>query len=218
MGVFQTNDRNGNALNFDTNNVGSTGNLASSTVVTDPVSGAKASIAPNGNSQLVSSDGTTATYRAAAVAQTLFSTSASVLIELVGSATKIVRVKRIALWGQAASKPYAEVTLLRCTGISAGGAPAAVLPGKHDLNDAAPTAVVNAYTAAAAEGAGHVVTGGGVLSTGAASMPAALVWDFCRNQDKALILRGTGDVLEVFNNTAGLGAGTFGFEIAWEEC
>jgi hypothetical protein len=214
MGQLQTNDRNGNSINIDTNVVGP--NVACSQVIADPSTGAKVSVAPNGNSLLVSSDGTTATYRAAGVAQGLFSTSASVLLELVGSATKAVRIKRIALWGQAATKSYAELTLLRCTGVSAG-APAVASIGKHDAADAAASAVLNVYAAAAAEGAGHIVTGGGVLSTGAAAAPIELVWDFCRNQDKALILRGAGDVLEVYNNTAGLGPGTFGFEVEWEE-
>jgi hypothetical protein len=214
MGTLQTNDRNGNSINIDTNVVGP--NVACSQVIADPSTGAKVSVAPNGTSLLVSSDGTTATYRAAGVAQVLFSTSASVLLEVVGSATKTVRIKRLALWGQAATKSYAELTLLRCTGASAG-APTVVPSGRHDTTDAAATAAVNAYTAAAAEGAGHIVTGAGVLSTGAAVTPVELVWDFCRNQDKALILRGVGDVLEVYNNTAGLGTGTFGFEVEWEE-
>jgi hypothetical protein len=214
MGTLQTNDRNGNSINVDTNPVGP--NVACSQVLADPSTGAKVSVAPNGNSLLVSSDGTTATYRAAGVAQALFSTSASVLLEVVGSASKTVRIKRVALWAQAATKTYAEMTLVRCTGVSAGS-PAAVTAGKHDVADVVATAVVNVYAAAAAAGAGHVVTGGGVLSTGSAAPPVQLVWDFCRNQDKALILRGVGDVLEVFNNTAALGAGTFGFDVEWEE-
>ena len=217
MGQYQTNDRNGNAVNFDTNVVGS--NVGGSMIIADPASGNKANIAPNTNSLQVSSDGTTATYRAGGFALTFYSTAAAVLVEIVGSATKTVRIKKITLWGQAATKFYAELTLLRCTGAS-GGTPVVAAIGKHDKNDAAATAVVNSYAAAATAGAGNAVIGAGVLNM---SVPSATMaafektWDFCRSQDKALILRGTGDVLEVFNNTTGFGAGTFGFEVEWEE-
>ncbi len=170
-------------------------------------------------SALVSSDGTKATYRAGAVAQTLFSGAGAVLVEIKGSATKTVRVKQIALWAQAGTKFYTELTLLRCTGLS-GGTPAAAAMGKHDTTDAVATAVVNSYTAAATAGAGAVVTGARVLTTappaaGMAAVPAA--WSFAKNQDKALILRGTGDVIQVFNNITGLGTATFGFEVLLEE-
>lgn len=168
---------------------------------------------------LVSSDGTKPVYRSGAVAQTLYSTAAAVLVEIQGSSTMTVRVKKITLWAQAGTKFYGELTLLRCTGVSAGTQVVAAI-GKHDKNDAAATAVINNYTAAAAAGAGNAVIGAKVLPT---VPPAAGVqiqvtqWDFSQNQDKALIVRGTGDVIEVFNNTTGLGTATYGFEVEWEE-
>jgi hypothetical protein len=166
-----------------------------------------------------SSDGAKPTYRTGEVAQTLYSTTAAVLVEVVGSASKTVRVKKITLWAQAATKFYAELTLLRCTGASAG-TPVVPAIGKHDSADGAATAVINNYTAAAAAGAGAVVSGAKVLSTGVPSATLPMiqaVWDFSTNQDKALILRGIGDVVEVFNNTTGLGAGTYGYEVEYEE-
>lgn len=167
----------------------------------------------------VSSDGLKPTYRAGGNGLTLYSTAAAVLLEVVGSATKTIRVKKIEIWGQAATKFFTELQLLRCTGASAG-TPAVAVKGKHDKNDANATAVINSYAAAAAAGAGSAVIGAKVLNVGApaATLPAlSAVWDFCRNEDKALILRGTGDVIEVYNTITGLGAGTFGFEVEWEE-
>jgi hypothetical protein len=168
----------------------------------------------------VSSDGPKPTYRAGAVGQTLYSTAAAVLLEIQGSATQTLRVKRIELWAQAPSANYTELQLLRCTGLSGGSATAAN-NGLHDTNDAAATGVVNYYTAAAASGAGHLVIGAKSLTcvkpaTTAGIGPSA-VWEFARNQDKALVLRGTGDVIEVYNTITGLGAGTYGFEVEWEE-
>jgi hypothetical protein len=197
------------------------GNLVGATSVTDPVSGQKLTVNPSGaaGAALVSSDGAKSTYRFGTVAATLFSTAAAVLLEIVGSATKTVRVKKITIWAQAATKFYAELTLLRCTGVSSG-TPAALNKGKHDISDVVGTAVVNIYQAAAPAGSGSVVIGAKVLTTTppSASMPAlAAIWDFSTNQDKALILRGVGDVIEVANNTLTLGAGTFGCEVELEE-
>jgi hypothetical protein len=176
--------------------------------------------APGGTGVMaVSSDGSKATYRAGAIAQTLFSGAAAVLVEIKGSATKTVRIKKITLWAQAATKFYAELTLLRCTGLSAG-TPVVANIGKHDTNDPAATAVVNSFAAAATAGSGSAVIGALPLSTVVPSATATMqttVWDFCRNADKALILRGTGDVIEVFSNTLTLGTATFGFNVEFEE-
>ncbi len=176
--------------------------------------------APGGTGvALVSSDGTKPTYRAGAVAQTLYSGAAAVLVEIKGSATKTVRIKKITIWAQAATKFYSELTLLRCTGLSAG-TPVVANIGKHDTTDAAATAVVNSFTAAATAGAGSAVIGALPLSTVIPSATALMQkteWNFTQNTDKAMILRGTGDVLEVLNNTLTLGTATFGFEAEFEE-
>ena len=112
---------------------------------------------------LVSADGTKPTYRAGQTGQTLYSTAAAVLVEVVGSATKTIRVKSITIWGQAGTKFFTELQLLRCTAASAGSASAAN-KGKHDTNDASGTAVINYYTAAAAAGSGNAIIGAKPLS------------------------------------------------------
>jgi hypothetical protein len=159
-------------------------------------------------------------YRACAVNQTLYSTAAAVLVEITGSATMTVRIKKITVWGQAATKFFAELTLGRATAVSGTGGATAVTPGKNDKNDPNATATINCYTAAAVSGAGFAVMGGkimGVAAPSATMIAQPVVWDFCINNEKPLILRGAGDVLEVYNNTTGLGTGTFGFDVLWEE-
>jgi hypothetical protein len=159
------------------------------------------------------------TFRAAAVAQTLYSTAAAVLLEIVGSATMTVRIKKILLWAQCATKFYAELTLGRATAASAGTA-AALTAGKMDKSDAAATGVVNIYTGAAASGTGFAAFDArilGIAPPSASMIAQPAIWDFCLNNDKPLILRGTGDVIEIYNNTTGLGAGTFGAMVEWEE-
>ncbi len=165
---------------------------------------------------LVTTESNKNTFRAAAIGVTLYSAAAAVLLEIIGSATMTVRVKRIAIWSVVATTAIeADLTLLRCTAVS-GGTPTAITPGKHDKTDAGPTAVVNTYAAAAAAGTGHAVIGASPLSLGVTAATTT-VWDFCRSNDKPLILRGTGDVIEVFNNTLTLGTATFGCEVEWEE-
>lgn len=165
---------------------------------------------------LVSSDGTKPTYRAGGTGNTLYSTASAVLLEVQGSASKTVRLKHIELWGKFPSASYTELQLLRCTGLSGSGSPTAANNGLHDTNDAAATAVVNFYTGAATSGAGHLVDGAKMLPSLVGGLGAA-VWDFSRSQDKAMVLRGTGDVIELYNTITGLGTGTFGFEVEWEE-
>ncbi|HEV2099436.1 MAG TPA: hypothetical protein VGR45_10995, partial [Stellaceae bacterium] len=150
---------------------------------------------------LVSSDGTKPTYRAGANAQTFYSTAAAVLVEIVGSSSKTVRVKYLSIWARAASQVATELELLRATAASGGSATAANL-GKHDVNDANATAVVNYYTAAAAAGTGGTsnIIGANPMIVAAPTAAGVVktTWDFSRLQDKALILRGTGDVVEVY--------------------
>ena len=160
------------------------------------------------------------TYRSGAAGQTLYSTAAAVLVEIVGSATKTVRVKKIVVWGQCATKFFTELEFLRSTSVSGSGSANVGTIGVHDLNDATATAVINYYTAAATYGTGHAIMGArymGVMAPAATNIAMPVTWDFCVNNDKPLILRGTGDVIQVYNTITGLGAGTFGYEVEWEE-
>lgn len=182
--------------------------------------GGLTTLTPGSNPLAVSSDNAKPTYRAGGVGLTLYSAAANVLLEIQGSATKTIRVKRISLWGQAGTKFYTELQLLRSTTIAATGTPVPAALGQHDVNDAAASAVVNSYAGAATYGTGHQLIGGAPFPLAAPSATAQIVatgWDFSRSQDKALILRGTADVIQVYQAILTLGTATFGFEIEWEE-
>src|SRR5208337_5299289 len=103
---------------------------------------------------LVTEEHVKPTYRAAAVAQTFYSTAAAVLLEIQGSSSMTVRVKKILLWAQCATKYYAELTIGRAASLAQTGSPSSLTVGKMDKNDAAATATVNIYTAAATSGTG----------------------------------------------------------------
>ncbi len=161
-----------------------------------------------------------ATYRAGAVGQTLYSTAAAVLVEIVGSATMTVRIKRLRIWAQAGTKFFTELELLRSTTVSGSGSANVANNGQHDGSDGAATAAVNYYTAAATYGTGHAIIGAQGLYVGAPAATNSLgfaEWNFSSDIDKNLILRGSGDVIQVYNTITTLGTATFGFEVEWIE-
>lgn len=167
----------------------------------------------------VSSDGGKPTYRTGLVGATLYSTAAAVILEIQGSATKTVRVKRISIWAQAATKFFTELGLYRATTV-AGGTPVPAVASKHDSSDPAATAVVNSYAGASVLGTTPLIFGATGLYCGPPAAGNGLGiggWDFCHSEDKALILRGTSEWIAVYNTITGLGTGTFGFEVEWEE-
>ena len=132
-------------------------------------------------------------YRACTIAQSLFSTSTAVLVEIVGSASMTIRIKKITVWGQAATKFYAELTLGRATNVSGSGGATALTPGKNDKNDPAATATINYYTAAASSGPGFAVMGGkivGVAAPSASMIAQPCIWDFCINNENPLSFAG----------------------------
>jgi hypothetical protein len=169
---------------------------------------------------LVSSDQSKATFRAGGFGNTLYSTAAAVILEIQGSATKTIRIKKISLYAVSTSATFfAELTLGRATTVG-GGTPAAQTPQKMDSNDAGATAVLNIYTGASTSGTGYAAFSAKVLPcvTGAAGVAVqSVTWDFCQNQDQALVLRGTSQWVEVFNNTLTLTGAKFGFDVEWEE-
>jgi hypothetical protein len=222
MGVSPITDRNGNVIPLE-NTALPDGNVAFSAVVTDST-GNKAMLAPGGEfAQLVSSDGTKATYGYVAAGVTPVATPTDVLV-IQGSATKTVRVKRIKIGGFATTAGQFIVQLIRRSAANSGGSATltAVTPGKFDVTDPAATAVVsyvqtgNFGTLGAS--AGLLRTGRLFLNTATAGGTSEVVWEFATREDKAAIIRGTSDFLCL--NCAGAtvpNGGELDFEIEQEE-
>lgn len=173
--------------------------------------------------QAVSADGTKATYRYAVVDVVPVATPTDVLV-MQGSATKTVRIKRIAMYGESTAAGAMGVQLVRRSSAGTLGSAAltAITAGKHDTGDGAATAVVSTVGTAnyTTLGTSAGVLGAGMLTfgnSGAAAMNS-LVWDFSTRQDKALILRGTSDFLCInLNGDAVPTGGKLYFEIETEE-
>ena len=137
-----------------------------------------------------------------------------------GSATMTVRVKQISIYSYATSAVFnCELTLCRATTVG-GGTPNPVTPQLMDTKMAAATAVLNNYTGASTAGTSQAVISARILPciTGAATAGVQTVtWKFGDAEDAPLILRGTGQWIEIYNNTTGLTAAKYGFEVIWEE-
>lgn len=150
--------------------------------------------------------------------------SATDIFALTGSATKTVRVTRVACSGIATATGSQVLHLVKRSTADAGGTSTTLNAVKLDSNNGAATATGKAYTV-------NPVTPGTTVGTlRAASLTLAtsttpavadrLVWDFGSNftTDQAVTLRGTGEVLAINANGNSLPSGsslTCGFE--WNE-
>ena len=151
---------------------------------------------------LVSSDGYKATYRYAVQGFTPQATPTAFCV-IQGSATKTVRVKRVKVSGGATAAGDMPFQLQRWS--TAGTLGSAVLTAltavKHDINDPAATAVVSTVGTAnyTTQGTGNTIP----MAVDRIQLPALgsgvgfnpLTYDFATRQDKALVLRGTTDII-----------------------
>lgn len=145
-------------------------------------------------------------------------------IMIQGSASKTLRVKRIALGGLATTAGSMATTLVRRTAqfTTQGSAVfTSITAGKHDTTDSTPTGVVatigTANITSVGASAGNIAQGRIWLPL-VTGNPSPLDWSFATRQDKPVILRGVTDFLFVNFNAAALPAGgTVDFEIEIEE-
>jgi hypothetical protein len=154
------------------------------------------------------------TYRFAATF-TPYATGPVTLVQIKGSATKTVRVKRIRVGGVSTANASVICKLQRTSSTGTGGTGVAPTAAKNDTSSAAATAVVTHFTTAS-QSSGTAV--GGPLSvhrlyTGVVTTPT-LGQDFMDvypengQGGQALVVRGAADFLEYQLTTGNLSAGT----------
>jgi len=166
-------------------------------------------------------EGTKATYATGATQITPDATPTDV-VEIVGSATKTVRIKKIIFQGNATTAKQWPVQIIRRAEAITDGTAVVPVVTQFDTGDDAPTAVVNHYTGdptpKAASPASSVLFATDVTFTAPATAAAPLVLDFSRNQDKPIILRGAADCLVINLGGGALVAGEkFSYSVEWEE-
>lgn len=158
---------------------------------------------------------------------TPFATAAVTMIQVKGSATKTVRVKRILVSGTSTALSASVFSIQRTTGTGAGGTAVTPTITKMDSGTvAASTAVVTHFTTAAqSSGAGATGLTNWLQFTATATTPTVamvgpqVVFPEGSMSGNSLVLRGTADFIEIQNvSPANLGAGTvLAYTIEFEE-
>lgn len=175
----------------------------------------------DGNVLSVSSNGTRATFKYVAQDITPVATATDVLV-LSGSASKVIRVTKVSLVGTATAASIYDHYVIKRTAANTGGTSTNVTAAQCDSNDAAQTAVLKLYTAnPSALGTGIAVEANKTYlsasaTPGAAALP--IVYTFGTRNDKAIVLRGTSESLAInFNGQAVPAGASLYLNIEWTE-
>lgn len=162
----------------------------------------------------VDSESTKATYSATV---TLSATGLGDIMMIQGSNTKTVKIKKVILYNFASAAGVAQYCLVRRSSAS-GGTTTFANVGRHDLNDPVPTATVTAFSATGAVGTSVAILSFARSSVATTTTAGLIAWDFSRNNDKAIVLRGTSDFLALnFTNGGVEGTATHDITIEWTE-
>ena len=152
--------------------------------------------------------------------------SATDIFTITGSATKIVRVTRIAITATTTSATPAALDVLllkRSTANSGGTSTGSPTPVPHDSTNAAVTATVLAYTANPTTGdlVGTALRSEKLLQTLATATATdfppieRLIWDF---KERPVVLRGIAEVLAVIlNGASATTTASFDIDAEWTE-
>ena len=152
----------------------------------------------DGNKLAVSTSGVRATYHYVAADVTPVATATDVVV-LSGSATKVVRVTKVTLVGTATAASIYDHYVIKRTAANTGGTSTTPTAAKSDSNDPAQSATIRLYTAnPSALGTGVTVEANKTYlsasaTPGAAALP--IVYTFGTRGDKPIVLRGTSESL-----------------------
>lgn len=175
-------------------------------------------VGPDRVAQAVSMEGVRSTYSYASFANTPAATPTDILT-LTGSASKTIRVTRIAIGGIAGTAGYLKIAVLRRSTANSAGTSTAPTAMKHDTNSDAASGVLALYTANPTTG-----TLVGVLHAGRVFLPLVTatgsyqwVWEAGRDE-QAIVLRGATDILAINGQGDTVPAsGVLDLDITWVE-
>jgi hypothetical protein len=165
----------------------------------------------------VNTEGTKATYSAAVVGLVAANT-ASDIFTITGSATKTIRITRLAFTGTQTTGAQRDVVILKRSTANTAGTSSAPNKVAHDSTSAAATATVLSYTANPTVGTliGNIRTRKVLINATTANSDEYLV-DFVTGPHQAPILRGTGEVLAVNLNGVTSAGNLLDISITWTE-
>lgn len=164
-------------------------------------------------------DGTTQTFRAAAVGIVPGATPTDIFT-MIGSATKTIRITKLVISGTQTTGAVRDVILLRRSTGNTAGTRVVMTAVKNDINNVAATADVGYYTANPSA-LGTLV---GRLETqkvfiGAATVAVnPVIWEFgWRPPAQAIVLRGTTDIIAINMNAITSGGNNYTITVEWTE-
>lgn len=145
--------------------------------------------------------------------------------QIIGSATKTIRLHYISISGTAGTLVTLPIYLCRRISANTGGSAATglalPLAVKHDTGDAAATATLTAYTAVPTivDTSPQLVRSGTLTLpvTTAGVTPSRLEWDFTRPGMKAQVLRGVAQTFCINLSTISVSSGLLNIECTWSE-
>jgi hypothetical protein len=166
-------------------------------------------------------DGTKATYSATSAIGFASATNATDIFTITGSASKIVRIVRIAFSAQETTAGVANVLLIKRSAANTGGTSAAATAVPHDSTNSAATATVLNYTAnpSALGAAVGTIRSARIFIPTSGSDVADTVdeWDFGFGPEQCIVLRGTTQVLAINLNATTVTGGTWNCYVEWTE-
>lgn len=175
----------------------------------------------DGKSLAVSTNGTRATFHYVAQDVTPVATATDVVV-LSGSASKVIRVTKVSIVGTATAASIYDHYVIKRTTANSGGTSTTKTAAQSDSSDSAQTATLSLYTANPSSlGTGVSVEANKTyLAAGATPGAAALpyVYTFGTRNDKAIVLRGTAESLAINfgGQTVPAGANLY-LSIEWTE-
>lgn len=175
--------------------------------------------ADNANNLRVNTEGRLATYSSGFSVTP--AASATDVATIIGSSTKIVKIKNVTISGIATTAANFLVQGIKRSAADTSGTSTAPAIVNHDSNDGAATAVVANYSAnptLGATGSKYGTMRQENLFLGASTNPGGkLSWDFGTRNEKSLVLRGVADAFCINLNGVTITGGTLYVEITWTE-
>lgn len=175
----------------------------------------------DGNVLSTSTNGTRATFRYVAADVSPVATATDVLV-LSGSSSKVIRVTKVSVVGTATAASIYDHYIIKRTAANSGGTSTSKTAAQSDSTDSAQTATLLQYTANPSSlGTGISVEGNKTyLAAGATPGAAALpsVYTFGTRNDKAIVLRGASESLAInFGGQAVPSGANLYLSIEWTE-
>lgn len=168
----------------------------------------------------VPSDGYKATY-SAGITGLIVANTATDIFTITGSSTKTIRVTRIEVTGTQTNPTNINLLCVKRSTANSGGTSTAPTAVPHDSSNAAATATILAYTANPTTGTlvGTIRTQ--KICVDIVNKPSTATpnyfWDFGIRPSKAIVLRGTSEVLAINLNSQTVAGNSFNINIEWTE-